>query len=231
MSFILDALKKSEERRRLHEEAHQPRQKFLDLSWSGQRHWPAWLLLAVLLVALAGGWWLRGAAVQPAAESSQRAVPAASPHSVTMAAGNATPPALEPNRPAPFAPVPAVSLGEAAGPVRGIAEPTAEPAIPAAVRTPPSALSATAPAAKPRPVASGVPVALRERMSSLTMSLHYYAEEPARRMVRIDNRIVREGQAVADQLVLEEITPTGAIFSFAGARFAVLGPGLSPGEN
>jgi len=39
---------------------------------------------------------------------------------------------------------------------------------------------------------------------------------------------VREGQAVADQLVLEEITPTGAIFSFAGARFAVPGPGAQP---
>ena len=227
MSFILDALKKSEERRRLHEEAHQPRQKLLDLSWAGQRRWPAWLLLAVLLIALAGGWWLRGTALQPAAES-QRAVPAAPPHSVTGAAGNATPPALEASRPAPFAPVPAGSLGEAAGPLSGTAEPTGERAVPAAVRAPLNTPSATAPAARPRPVASGVPAALRERMSSLTMSLHFYAEEPARRMVRIDNRIVREGQAVADQLVLEEITPTGAIFSFAGARFSVPGPGAQP---
>jgi general secretion pathway protein B len=230
MSFILDALKKSEERRRLHEEAHQPRQKLLDLSWSGQRHWPAWLLLAVLLIALAGGWWLRGAAVQPAAES-QSAVPAAPPHTVPAAAGNATPPAREPYRPAPFAPVPAGSLGAAAGPVNGTVMPPAERAVPAAVRASLKAQSVTAPAARPRPVASGVPAALRERMSSLTMSLHFYTEEPARRMVRIDNRIVREGQTVADQLVLEEITPTGAIFSFAGARFAVPGPGLSPGEN
>jgi general secretion pathway protein B len=225
MSFILDALKKSEERRRLHEEAHQSRQKFLDLSWSGQRHWPAWLLLAVLLIALAGGWWLRGAAVQPAAES-QSAVPAAPPHTVPAAAGNATPPAREPYRPAPFAPVPAGSLGAAAGPVNGTVMPPAERAVPVAVRA-----SLNAPAARPRPVASGVPAALRERMSSLTMSLHFYTEEPARRMVRIDNRIVREGQTVSDQLVLEEITPTGAIFSFAGARFAVPGPGLNPGEN
>ena len=227
MSFILDALKKSEERRRLHEEAHQPRQKLLDLSWSGQRRWPAWLLLVVLLVALAGGWWLRGTALQPAAES-QRAVPAAPPHSVTGAAGNATPPVLEASRPAPFAPVPAGSLGETASQVSGKTPVKAERAVPVAVRAPVSAPGGKSPEARSRPVASGIPAALRGRMSSLTMNLHFYTEEPARRMVRIDNRIVREGQVVADQLVLEEITPSGAIFSFAGERFAVPGPGTQP---
>jgi general secretion pathway protein B len=65
-------------------------------------------------------------------------------------------------------------------------------------------------------------------MSELSMSLHFYAEEPARRMVRIDNRIVREGQALSEDLVLEEITPGGAIFSFAGERFSVRGPGEPP---
>jgi len=221
MSFILDALKKSEERRRQHEEAHQPRHKLLDLSWSGSRRGPVWLLLIVLLGALAGGWWLRGASLQPAPES-QTATPALPSRPVAVAAGSETPPALEPYRPAPFAPVPAGSLGEPAGPVSGKTPATAERAVPVAVRAPASA------SAGKSPVASGIPAALRGRMSSLTMSLHFYTEEPARRMVRIDNRIVREGQVVADQLVLEEITPSGAIFSFAGERFAVPGPGAQP---
>ena len=227
MSFILDALKKSEERRRQHEEAHQPRQKLLDLSWSGSRRGPVWLLLVVLLGALAGGWWLRGASLQPPPESLPVA-PAAPPRPVAAAVGSETPPALEPYRPAPFAPVPVGSLGETASPVSGKTPVTAERAVPVAVRAPVSAPGGKSPEARPRPVASGIPAALRGRMSSLTMSLHFYTEEPARRMVRIDNRIVREGQVVADQLVLEEITPSGAIFSFAGERFAVPGPGTQP---
>jgi len=68
MSFILDALKKSEERRRLLEETRKPRQKILDLTWPGTRRWPAWLLLTLLLAALAFGWWLRGAALQSGVE-------------------------------------------------------------------------------------------------------------------------------------------------------------------
>jgi general secretion pathway protein B len=227
MSFILDALKKSEERRRLHEEAHQPRQKLLDLSWSGQRRLPAWLLLAVLLVVLAGGWWLRGASLQPTAES-QGAAPALPPRPVAAAASSETTSPLAPARPAPFAPVPAGSLGEPASPVSGKGPAMAERAVPEAVRAPASAPAAKSPESRPQPVASEVPAALRERMSSLTMSLHFYTEEPARRMVRINNRIVREGQAVAEKLVLEEITPGGAIFSFAGERFAVPGPGAQP---
>jgi general secretion pathway protein B len=227
MSFILDALKKSEERRRQHEEARQPRLKLLDLSWSGSRRGPVWLLLVVLLGALAGGWWLRGASLQPPPES-QTAAPAAPPRPEAAAAGSETPPALEPHRPAPFAPVPAGSLGEPAGPASGKTPLTAERAVPVAVRAPASAPAGKSPDGRARPVAGGIPAALRGRMSSLTMSLHFYTDEPARRMVRIDNRMVREGQVVADQLVLEEITPSGAIFSFAGERFAVPGPGAQP---
>jgi general secretion pathway protein B len=81
------------------------------------------------------------------------------------------------------------------------------------------------PPAGPRPVSREIPPAVRDRVPGLTMILHFYTDEPARRMVRIDDRIMREGQTVAENLVLEEITPSGAIFSFAGERFEVQGPG------
>lgn len=218
MSFILDALKKSEERRRLHEETRKPGHKILDLSWSGSRRWPVWLLLAVLSAALACGWWLRGATLQPAAEDQWPAVDSNRQSAPAVAADTRMDPP-----PAPFAPVPAGSLAEppklAPGATRAAAD--------AAVSPPAQALSV----ARPRPIASTIPAALRDRKSKLTMTLHFYTDEPARRMVRIDDRIVREGQVVADQLVLEEITPDGAIFAFAGERFAVRGPGTQPGEN
>jgi hypothetical protein len=75
MSFILDALKKSEDRRRLEEAGRKPTHTTLDLGRPGARRWPSWLFVAVLAVALAGGWWLRGASLPPAAEK-QAAVPA-----------------------------------------------------------------------------------------------------------------------------------------------------------
>jgi general secretion pathway protein B len=227
MSFILDALKKSEERRRLLEETRKPRQKILDLTWPGTRRWPAWLLLTLLLAALAFGWWLRGAALQSGVEpggavSSSLDSPPATPLTglPPTAKPQATidaPLAQGPDRPAPFAPVPGEALS------KGAAAPAAAAARPV-VMAPVAAL----PADRSRSTGSEIPAALRERMSELSMSLHFYAEEPARRMVRIDNRIVREGQALSEDLVLEEITPGGAIFSFAGERFSVRGPGEPP---
>jgi general secretion pathway protein B len=60
------------------------------------------------------------------------------------------------------------------------------------------------------------------------MSLHFYAGNPAQRMVRIDDRILREGQTLADDLVLEEITPRGVIFSSSGERVELQRPGGQP---
>lgn len=214
MSFILDALKKSEERRRLLEASGKPGQKILDLSRSGSRRWPTGLLLTLLLAALAVGWWLRGASLQPVVapstvvsgnlDSPPASPPPRLPPTARSQVASETPLAQLPARPAPFAPVPAEAFSAAVAP------------------------TATAPTARSQPAVSQIPAALRERLPNLSMSLHFYAEEPARRMVRIDNRIVREGQALAEQLVLEEITPTGAIFSFAGERFSVGGPGGQP---
>jgi general secretion pathway protein B len=226
MSFILEALKKSEERRRLLDASRQPRPRILDMSLAGSRRWPTWLFLGLLLAALAGGWWLRGASQPATVESpvitaptplptiptAAPALPQITPVTTTASA----PPLREAARPAPSAPVPTASSGETARPARG------KPAVAQSVSPPPAGVS---PPAGPRPVSREIPPAVRDRVPGLTMSLHFYADEPARRMVRIDDRIMREGQTVAENLVLEEITPSGAIFSFAGERFEVRGPG------
>lgn len=227
MSFILDALKKSEERRRIHEDRRTPRQKIFDLSWSGPRRWPVGLFLILLIAALAGGWLLRGAALPPEPKILTENLPPAAPLPGDAAPTGAVAPPSSGNQAgtAPFAPVPEASFGKSASPPRGLARTAPERETPPAARLPKQAPAAAAPAVKPRPVASGIPAALRGRMTELTMSLHFYTDDPARRMVRIDNRIVREGQLVADDLRLEEITPTGAIFSLGGERFQVHGPG------
>ena len=226
MSFILDALKKSEERRRLEEGDRTPRQRIFDLTWSGTQHRPIWifLVLAVLLVALACGWWLRGVSLGPAPvgqpAGSITTVPSVQiPSSASSSPAIATEslsqsPSARKAGPAPFAPVPAAPVGEAVQPVTDRSRPVASkaPAKPSA--------PATQPAGR-RQVSGTVPAALRERMSSLNMSVHFYAEDPAQRLVRIDDRFLREGQALSDGLVLVEVTPRGVIFSSAGELFEV----------
>lgn len=229
MSFILDALKKSEERRRIHEDRRTPRQKILDLGWSGPRRWPVGLFLLLLLAALAGGWLLRGAALPPEPKILSEDLPSATslPAGAAPTAAVAPLPAANQAGTAPFAPVPDVSSGKSAtaSPPRDLSRAAPERLAPPVVRSSKQAPVTAPPAVKARPVASGIPAGLRGRMRELTMSLHYYTDDPARRMVRINDRIVREGQLVADDLLLEEITPAGAIFSMGGERFQVSGPG------
>lgn len=213
MSFILDALKKSEERRRLHEGGQPARDKVVDLNRPGQRRWwPYALVPGLALLALVGGWLLRDAMVAPpvaslpVAESSptpQTPPPAPLPRAVAS-----------PVQPAASAPVP----------VPAAASESKVPAqAPIAANRPPAArVSQPKVTPPPRAAVEGPPPGMSER---LAMSLHFYADEPSRRMVRIDNRIVREGQSLDDGLVLEEITPRGAIFSQGGRRFKVPGPG------
>lgn len=63
----------------------------------------------------------------------------------------------------------------------------------------------------PQPVLQGLP--------PITMSVHYYDTNPELRMVRINGQTVREGGEVVPGLTLEEINPGGAVLSFQGHRF------------
>jgi general secretion pathway protein B len=58
----------------------------------------------------------------------------------------------------------------------------------------------------------------------IRMSLHIYDPQASTRFVRVNKRKFREGDWVADGLLLEEITPEGAVFAFDGTRFRVERP-------
>ena len=66
-----------------------------------------------------------------------------------------------------------------------------------------------------------LPSEVQASLPSIVYSVHIFAQIPARRMVKIDGRVRREGDTVKPGLVLEEITPTGAIFSFRGDVFLI----------
>jgi general secretion pathway protein B len=67
---------------------------------------------------------------------------------------------------------------------------------------------------------ANLPAEVRNALPELTIGAHYYAKNPAARMVGINGRIVRQGQTVAPGLILEEITREGVIFSFHNRRFS-----------
>lgn len=66
---------------------------------------------------------------------------------------------------------------------------------------------------------------LRARMPDLNMSMHFYAKDPDRRLVRINGRLLREGARLSDDLELVEITPSGVTLDFLGKVFALSSSG------
>jgi general secretion pathway protein B len=64
-----------------------------------------------------------------------------------------------------------------------------------------------------------LPGDLRPGVEDLRISAHVYSDDPAFRRVAVNDNLRREGDAVAVDLVVEEITERGAVFSYRGYRF------------
>ena len=57
------------------------------------------------------------------------------------------------------------------------------------------------------------------QLPDIAFAGHVYADQPAARMVMINNRMYHEGARITGDLILEKITPGGAVFRFRGQRF------------
>ncbi len=66
---------------------------------------------------------------------------------------------------------------------------------------------------------SELPPAIRQEIPSITIEVHAYSDTPARRLVSINSRILHEGESLTPALKLEQITPDGVIFTYKGYRF------------
>lgn len=73
-----------------------------------------------------------------------------------------------------------------------------------------------------------LPPAIQQEIPPLAISVHAYSSNPADRIVGINNRILREGGNVPPGLIVDEITPDGMVFSYKGYRFR---RGLGAGES
>jgi hypothetical protein len=53
--------------------------------------------------------------------------------------------------------------------------------------------------------------------------MHFYNSEPNRRLVRINDQLLREGDWVSRDLELVEITQNGVVLDFLGTAFELRG--------
>lgn len=198
MSYILEALKKSDRERQQRAGpvlARAEHQKFFFGQERPGRWWQAALVVAALALVVGVSYLAyRGGYVR-------LELPAA-----VTPAGNARPQAVMPapsGAAAALAPQPAQSAaqtpGQPAQPAQP-AQPPAEPVIPELWQ---------------------LPLSTRAAIPALDFSLHVYSESPEQRSIIINNRMMREGEYVDAQLQLIAITRQGVIMRFGAETFRV----------
>jgi len=224
MSFILDALKKSESDRQ-----RQGGPALFEVKVAPPRHaLPPWAVaIAVLLVANLGvvAWFLLRHAVAPGAPAEAAAsvrVPAALPAPPPSAApAPAAPPRSVMSAPAPAATPAATTAAAPALPSAATAEPSSNPDDFAPASEPPASGSL---GRVKRGTDAGVPLYQQliatpgTQLPQLRLDLHAYAEHAEDRWVLINMHKLREGESL-EGVHVDRITPEGAVLSYQGSQF------------
>lgn len=65
-----------------------------------------------------------------------------------------------------------------------------------------------------------LPLSVRQHIPALEFSAHVYSTNPLQRSLVINGRFMEEGAQINNELVLTEITSDGAVFDFQGYRFS-----------
>jgi general secretion pathway protein B len=200
MSYILDALRRAESER---ERGSLPTVHTTPVpagladdggAAARSRRWVgalAVLLLFLLLGAVAGQWW-----------ASPRDQPTPVPAPLPTPA-----PTLQSQVLPPPSAAPELRRLQAAPPPEAEPRPPAPPVAPVRV-------------AAPVPMRA-LPDALRRQLPALTTSGAMYSETPAKRMLIVNGQLLREGEQVAPDLVLEQIQLKSAVLNFKGQRFSI----------
>jgi general secretion pathway protein B len=226
MSYILEALKKLEQKRQQEETPNlltlqnritqAPRKRSL---WPYAIGGIILLNIAAALIMLRIVLW-RPAERHPAVQAPPASADISSlPAAVTVAkrqdeeAAAATGGTRKLNRPAP--------------PLTGKQIPQTVPVKPALAlpSLPYKAIPDLSPPAKP-PRQKGdamnmqeLPDSIRNSLPELKMTVHSYDESPQARFAIINNKMIKEGQLLVPELKLEQITPNGAILNYNSHRF------------
>lgn len=231
MSFILEALRKSEAARRRSEapdlfsamhDAPAPARE--------RRQAPVWIVGIVGVVSLAVATWL---VLQrdPAPTASAAPTPQAAVVDAPVDAPVAAPVMQMPQPAQPIAsPPPPAQPVAAPSPLPAPATVASTPAAPPAAAPLPESFPEPPPAPRPpapRPASDGRPMALseldagsRKQLPALRMSMHMWNEDAGRRFVILDGQRVGEGDLIGEAQV-ESITRDGVVLNWQGARLRI----------
>ena len=208
MSYILDALRKSDQQRQrgaaptlltAQESAAEPRQ-FAYLTYG--------LIVAVLVGAgIVIGWLHPWLSEPPAGEIIPAKRLESSPRRSTPAPVTAARPA------------PSLSYAQTRGmPPKAVATAATVALPPVPEKTVTTGL--TDPAQELRVMTLGeLPLSILQELPGMQISLHLHSTKPENRFVSINNQMLQEGAYPAPGLRLEQITTDGMVFSYKGYRF------------
>jgi general secretion pathway protein B len=244
VSYILDALRKSDQMRR---RGAAPTLLLGQAAAAAPKR-PAPLAYGLLALVLLGTGmaigWLHPWQSQPVAPGSLAGT--AKPPGISQSKAPAAQLTMAPKpQPQPQNSAPATPVVAAPTPAQ-VAVPVAAPAPPRATAAdkserhsapPKSAAGVSTQAVPPvqqpalrsdsgaaAPVASVItmaelPVAIQQDLPPMSVSVHAYSGKPAERLVDINGHLLHEGEDVAPGLRLEQITPEGMILSYKGYTF------------
>jgi len=71
----------------------------------------------------------------------------------------------------------------------------------------------------PLPGVNDLPADVRAALPNIDFTVHVYAQNPSARVVRVNGRMVREGEPITGALRLVEITRGGVVLETRGNRF------------
>ena len=217
MSYILDALRKSDQ---LRQRGAAPT-LLMGQSVAVAPKQPAYLAYGLLAAVLLGagiaiGW------LHPWRQEPSTFVPvpaAAAPVAPAIVAAPARTPAPARVQAPPSADSKASAGGRAEAPAKPRDAVAAAPGKGKA-EVPEPAPGAAEAAPAPNVVAlAELPLALQQELPPMTISVHAYSGRPADRLVGINNRMLREGDELVPGLRLEQITPEGMVFGYKGYSF------------
>ena len=237
MSFILDALKKSENDRQ-----RQSGPGLFEVKVAAPKaRFPMWAVaLAALLAVNIGvvGWLvLRQPSRASVANAAPAPVMASSAQPAATASASPVAPAAVASPPAATAAAP--SLESSAAPVTdslptdtapvgaAAAQPGAEPINPddyepAAELPPPSGEGhTTTGTTEGLPTYEQVAGTAGSGVPDLRLDLHVYAAKPQDRFILLNMHRLREGDSLAEGVRVEQITTDGAVLSFRGSKFVL----------
>lgn len=199
MSYILDALRKSEEKRtKSGAQPARPGFTFVKDSQPTKKNKFAFglILTSFMLVSaviLGAGWWW-----------SQKEQTVSEVNSTT----------------APPVKAVAENTAETPGPLPAASPPGPSPTA-SGSKSPPQLLVPSVQPADEIPYLEDMSTEFQQKIPTLSFSGHVYSDEPGLRMIMINDAVAREGDPVGTELTLHEITADGVVMRFQETRFRV----------